>query len=477
MQAKSESGRTGESPAHGTPVRLRWTPRLPFSAIRRILGKTDDPFTEMDTKAELLDELDNTNRRTLELFDSLDEKQLEVPYEPGVNPPVWELGHAAFFYEYFVLRALDDTRPRMPGYDEIWDSFEIRHRDRWEKGVVPDKQTTLDYYHGIIDSVRNRIADKPLEPDEHYLYKYAVFHQNMHLESLIWCRQTLGYPAPPSAESFTSDTDDSQATSEKAGDARVAEGIHRIGIPADSENFATSHFAFDNEKPGCEARLEAFSISKTLVSNREFLEFVEGGGYEKPGAWSFGGRRWLETNERLHPCYWRKTADGSWQERFFDDWRDLNLAAPVMHVSFWEAEAFCRWAGRRLPTEFEWEAAARSEEGHLYPWGDSLDPSRTDMDGVALGRRSVHALPRGAARNGCLQMLGTAWEWTSSQFLPFDGFKVDMYPYMSTLQFGDHKTTRGGSCATSSCLIRNTYRQAYFPDRQDVFTGFRTCAL
>ena len=150
----------------------------------------------MNTRAELLAELDNTDRRTRALLEGLSEEQLTVPYLPGINPPIWELGHAAFFYETFILRALDGSAAAMPGYDEIWDSFEVRHADRWASGVVPEKPRTLDYYARMIDAVRERLETQALRPGDHYLYKYAIFHQNMHIESLIWRRQALAY-APP----------------------------------------------------------------------------------------------------------------------------------------------------------------------------------------------------------------------------------------------------------------------------------------
>jgi iron(II)-dependent oxidoreductase len=205
---------------------------------------------------------------------------------------------------------------------------------------------------------------------------------------------------------------------------------------------------------------------------------VEAGGYEVEKLWSYGGNNWRVRRKAEQPVYWHQDGSGKWLVRQFDTWVTLPLDAPAMHVSFWEADAFARWAGRRLPTEFEWEAAARGQEGRMVPCGKALvDPAHVDMDGTQMGRASVAAFSDGATPEGCVQMLGTAWEWTSSQFLPYDGFKVDMYPYMSTLQFGDHKVTRGGSCATSSCLIRSTYRQAYHPDRRDVFTAVRTCAL
>ena len=298
----------------------------------------------------------------------------------------------------------------------------------------------------------------------------------MHIESLIWARQTLAYPKPSFSGRETAGGTDCASP----GDVAIDAGEYSIGMPADAADFATSGFSFDNERPGFRVALDAFKIARTLVSNREFLEFVEAGGYQDESLWSFGGRCWLAEGDggsRARPAYWRKGEGGAWQRRDFDQWIDLPMESPVMHVSFWEAEAFCRWAGRRLPSEHEWEAAARGIGAQHFPWGASMEPERVDMDARYLGLAPAGALEGGASPAGCLQMLGTAWEWTSSQFLPYDGFKIDMYRYMSVLQFGDHKVTKGGSCATCSGLIRNTYRQAYFPGRTDVFTGFRTCAV
>ena len=157
----------------------------------------------MDTAPDLLRELNETDRRFRELLSDLDEQQLNVPYERGINPPIWELGHAAFFYEFFLLRELGDATPRMPGYDEIWDSFQIAHTQRWQSGVVPDRQATLDYYERVVDEVRARLDAGPDER-ERYLCKYGIGHQNMHVESMVWCRQTVGYPAPPSATRLAS---------------------------------------------------------------------------------------------------------------------------------------------------------------------------------------------------------------------------------------------------------------------------------
>jgi len=450
------------------------------------------PNDQLNTdKAALLAELDHTRQRTLALIESLTDEQLEVPWHPGVNPPLWEMGHATFFYEVFVLNLLDGTPSYDPAMDDLWDSFHIDHRDRWCRDLFPGRQPTLQYFATIYDRIADRIRNQPLTEQALYLYRYAIFHQNMHIESLIWCRQTVGYPAPPGAA-----TGRGAAGEPVSGDVRIPAGRWRIGMPADSPAFARDDFAFDNEKPQFEVELASFAISRTLVSNREFVAFVEDGGYRCPEWWSFGGRKWLcsETDVALvygssepllrvprHPLYWR-WHDGQWQERWFDQWLPLNLDAPVTHVSYWEAEAWCNWAGRRLPTEQEWEVAALANraggEFRRLPWGNEPPHAgQADMDGRHLGRLPVWDFPAGDSPFGCRQMIGTVWEWTSSQFFPYDGFKVDMYPFMSTLQFGDHKVTRGGSCATSASLIRGTYRQAYLPQRNDVYTGFRSCPL
>ena len=427
----------------------------------------------MITRESLLADIDRTDRQMMTLIEELSDEQLAVPYEPGINPPVWEAGHTAFFFEYFLLRRLYGVAPVMPGYDAVWDSFDIPHRERWESGVVPDKTTTLAYYRRIIAETRDRLAaGNALSDEELYLGQYVVAHQCMHLESLIWCRQTLGYSAPPWSELL--DAPDAGSATTPLADAAIAGGTYFIGMPKQEEGGKSAHFSFDNERPGFELEIAPFHLSLTLVSQGEFLQFVEDGAYNNPALWSPGGKYWLRKVARAHPAYWEKR-DGEWTVRRFDRIAPLSPTAPVVHVSFWEAEAYCRWAGRRLPSEFEWEAAARTGEARKFPWGDSLESHAADLDARHLATAPVTAFTEGATRDGCLQMLGTAWEWTTNQYLPFDGFCVDMYAYMSTLQFGTHKTTRGGSGATSGSLIRNTYRQAYHPDRFDAFTGFRTC--
>ncbi len=421
----------------------------------------------------LLEVFDDTDAKTFALLDDLTDEQLAVPYERGINPPVWELGHSAFFYEYFLLRPQLGIEPVMPGFDPVWDSFDIPHRERWADGVVPDKSETISYYRRVFERARDLVSPANNPDDEtRYLGQYCVAHQCMHLESLVWSRQTLGLPAPTYSRPHEPDPD----SATKRDDVTIPGDRYFIGVPPHEEGRKAENFSFDNERPGFSGSIAEFRISPTLVTQGEFLGFVEDGGYRNRDNWSFGGRYWRRHCGREQPAYWENRG-GEWFVRRFDRTEPLSHAAPMIHVSFWEAEAFCKWAGRRLPTEFEWEAAARGSESRKYPWGeDEPTAEHADLDCSRIGTSSTIDYSQAASPFGCIQMIGTAWEWTTSQYLPFDGFCVDMYPYMSTLQFGDHKTTKGGSFATASSLIRSSYRQAYHPDRHDVFVGFRTCS-
>ncbi|MGO1499736.1 MAG: DinB family protein, partial [Marinobacter sp.] len=291
---------------------------------------------EQMQKAGLLAELALTRKRTRQLITSLDEQQLDVPYHPGVNPPLWEMGHAAFFYEVFVFNLLDGDASFDPSMDDLWDSFHIDHQDRWRRDLFPGLEKTLAYFDHVYDKMADRIECKPLTDRELYLCRYAIYHQNMHIESLVWCRQTVGF-APPLGASF-----ERPAPGELQGclledDAMVPAGDWLIGMPGDSDLYAAEDFAFDAEKPRHAVSLPAFAISRCLVSNREFTRFIEDGGYQKPELWSFGGQKWLRTDIDMalvhgeakpllltpqHPLYWRRQKD-LWQEKLFDQWQPL----------------------------------------------------------------------------------------------------------------------------------------------------------
>ena len=423
----------------------------------------------------LVAQIKDARERTLSLIEGLDDGQMMGPRLEIVNPLRWEIGHTAYFFEYWVLRQHLGEPPVFPEVDALYDSITIAHDDRWDL-PLPDLQTTLGY----IDGVEERVAQALRQGDDarrDYLAQYAVFHHDMHNEAYTYTRQTLSYPPPdiPGARR------EQAVAGNAAGDVAIPGGTFRLGAGSDDG------FVFDNEKWAHPVDVDAFSIARTAVSYGDFLQFVEAGGYLDPTFWDKAGWQWRQASGLEQPCYWRQTADG-WEERWFDQWRPLPLHAAVIHVCWHEAQAFCRWAGRRLPTEAEWEVAAAGEPAadgrslaatkRRFPWGDDAPtPEQANLDGFALGTVDVTALPAGDSAFGCRQMIGNVWEWTQDTFGPFPGFVPDMYQDYSQPLFGITKVLRGGAWTTRGRMIRNTWRTYYGPERNDVFAGFRTCAL
>jgi iron(II)-dependent oxidoreductase len=412
----------------------------------------------------------DARERTLRLASALSEAQLLGPQLPIVNPPLWELGHVAWFQERWVIRRPNDGAPMRSGEDALYDSTAIPHDTRWSL-PLPPLQKTLRYLREVEERVVARIARGEADP---YFVRLTVFHEDMHWEAMAFTRQTLGH-APP----WPIGVAPGDGAGGLEGDVEVPGGTFLLGAPEGTE------FVFDNEKWAHPVELGAFRIGRTPVTQARFAAFVEDGGYRRRELWSEDGWRWREAVTARHPVYWDDTG-GSWRRREFDRWVALEPERPMVHVSWFEAEAWCRWAGRRLPTEVEWEAAAAGERGpdgrlaprkRRFPWGDAeATPERAHLDARALHARDVGGLPAGDSAFGCRQMIGNVWEWTASDFLPYPGFVADPYREYSQPWFGTHKVLRGGSFATPGRLIRNTWRNFYTPDRRDPWAGFRTCA-
>ncbi len=428
------------------------------------------------SQSALIAQMNDSRQRTLALIQDLDHSQLLGPRLPTVNPLRWEIGHAAYFHEYWVLRQHLGEPATRPDVDRLYDSINIAHDTRWDL-PLPSLEDTLAYMEHVLQRVRDHLANDGPDPQRDYLVRYAVFHEDMHTEAFTYTRQTLSYPTP----AIGAPVDRRWQAGSLEGDAEIPGGEFVLGAsPEDG-------FIFDNEKWGHPMQVRPFQIARAAVSNAEFAAFVEDGGYLRPELWDDAGWQWRAGAGLEHPVYWRKSVEG-WEWRHFDRWEPLPAHAAVVHVSWHEAKAWCRWAGRRLPTELEWEVAAAGKpdaDGQTlapvkrpYPWGDDLpDPSRANLDGGALGTIDVAALPAGDSAFGCRQMLGNVWEWTDTVFEPYPGFTPDMYRDYSMPLFGHTRVLRGGGWATRSRLIRNTWRNYYGPERNDVFAGFRTCAL
>jgi iron(II)-dependent oxidoreductase len=238
--------------------------------------------------------------------------------------------------------------------------------------------------------------------------------------------------------------------------------------------------AYDNERPRHVVALSPFWIDRTPVTNEAYFAFIEDGGYSRRELWSEAGSAWLDECKPEAPKYWTR-AHGSWLRRSMDRIAAPELAAPVIHVCYHEAEAFARWAGKRLPTEAEWEVAASWDPSggasFDYPWGDRApNASNANLDQLMFDVAPVDAYAANVSPLGCYGMLGDVWEWTSTDLGGYPGFAAFPYAEYSQVFFGtEHKVLRGGSWATRSGAIRNTFRNWDYPIRRQIFSGFR-CA-
>jgi iron(II)-dependent oxidoreductase len=495
----------------------------------------------------------DVRERTDRALAGLDPAMLRAVPEPSLNPLDWALGHVAHFYEFMILRLLaPDSPPVLPGHDvhALFDSFRAAHDDRWRPETVVGSDPTLDEIRGYLRDVTRKLldalgpdddpsasADAPLDPVSSYLHVYGILHEHWHIEDFIQTRQTLGYPAPPrlpprgapyavdawggSAAApdakFSSKSLKSDATSGGAlsGYVSIPGGKYLLGATREDP------WVFDAERWAHEVDVPAFRVAKAPTTNADFAAFVAAGGYDRRELWSHEGWRW-RTRERQEkrgeaPRHWVRRVRGggggssgaSSGESFgssasssgaFGDWLEVRFDgaptplrphAPVTHVTWYEAEAYCAWVGGRLPTEAEWEVAARTEpepasrgagdaktastSRRAYPWGDAPPtPNRANLDGFRGGTVDVGALPDGDSAWGCRGMLGNAWEWTTSAFLPYPGFAMD-FPYRenSAPWFGYRKVVKGGCWATSAPIARAGYRHSFWPDMNATFTGFR----
>jgi iron(II)-dependent oxidoreductase len=356
-------------------------------------------------------DLEASRANTLRVTQHFDGARLFGPKLAIVNPPLWEIGHVGWFQERWCLRQRDGSLGEsiLPNADRLYDSSAVGHDTRWDL-PLPSLAATKAYLAAVLDKVLARLEREPENERLTYFVRLATLHEDMHAEAFCYTHQTLGYPQPESGVEVVMDR---EKTHRPAHELAFAGGTLRMGV-----EHGTKEFFFDNEKWAHDVAVAPFRISARPVSNAEYREYVEATGRA--------------------PRYWRKR-DGEWQERRFDRWQPLEPEAPVRHVDWHEAQAYCRWKGRRLPSEAEWQMAATNRQRGIQ-WGE-------------------------------------VWEWTSGAFAPFPGFSADPYADYSQPWFHTHKALRGASFATPRRLVRPAFRNFYLPERGDVFTGFRTCRI
>ena len=389
---------------------------------------------------QLAESLQAARNYTLALFDGYAAQGLDVlnrvPHLPIVNPPLWELGHIAWFAEWFILREAMSTHPaaaQRPSLlskgDDWFDSKLVAHRTRWSLDL-PSPGALKTYCREVLDRVLDKLSREAATDEALYPYRLALAHEDMHGEALLYTMQTLGVAAPLQY----SRADLAPALAGPRFDVGYPGGTIVMGGSSESG------FSFDNERAPFACYVAPFRMDAALVTNAQYGEFVDDGGYQNAQFWSQAGSRWLMGQERSSPRYWhRDAAGGQWRTARYGRPSTLASGEPVRHVNLYEAQAYCAWAGRRLPTEAEWEYAATSSLAGMH-WG-------------------------------------ALWEWTASPFEPYPGFVADRYEEYSAPWFMSHQVLRGASKATPGRFASARFRNFYMPERDDIFVGFRTCQL
>jgi iron(II)-dependent oxidoreductase len=416
------------------------------------------------TKPEIVNSLTEARRRTLGLLDPIDEPVQRSQVSELMSPLCWDLAHIGHFEELWLVRELTGATPTVERYDDVYDAFKHPRRDRPSLPILdPAAARAFDA------EVRRRVLDilactaldhdDPLHADG-FVYGMVVQHEHQHDETLLATIQLMENYAHPDADGDGTGAPVA-ALPMAPDDILVPAGTFVMGTD-------TAPWAYDNERPAHAVTVDAFRIDANPVTNHAYLAFVEGGGYDDPAHWSDAGWKWRTEADLTAPQFWRRTGDGGWTRRRFGRDEPLPLAEPVQHVCWYEADAYARWSGARLPTEREWEYAAQ---------GTSAAGANLWREGAhRWGPAPVGSLAGNRSRWGVDGMLGDVWEWTASDFEPYPGFRAFPYREYSEVFFGpEYKVLRGGSWATHPDAVRTTFRNWDLPIRRQIFAGFR-CA-
>jgi iron(II)-dependent oxidoreductase len=424
--------------------------------------------------ARIADMLLDARERTLLLVAPLSDDDLRRQHDPLMSPIIWDLGHIAHFEELWLTRNLDGVIEfaEMPG---LYNPFEHPRRVRGAlalPGLAEIRDTMADIRRRVLEKLDTVDLDGP-NPLLHggYVYSMVAQHEYQHNETILQTlqlKQGTAYPAPR------------DLALPPARDAGRFKGMVRFPRGRVTIGTVDRLAAYDNERPRHEVELVPFWIDAAPVTNGDYIAFIDDGGYTRPELWSEAGWAWRQQDGAESPKYWWREG-AIWHRRVFDRLGPVDLHTPVCHVCYYEAEAFARWAGKRLPTELEWEAAASwdpsTRTASTYPWGNAAPtPNDANLDQLSFDVAPIGAYERNVSPIGCYGMIGDVWEWTSSDFAGYPGYETFPYPEYSEAFFGnEYKVLRGGSFATRPGAIRNTFRNWDYPIRRQIFSGFR-CA-
>ncbi|MEU1530133.1 ergothioneine biosynthesis protein EgtB [Streptomyces fagopyri] len=428
------------------------------------------PTDPESLRERALDALTTARDRTALLTSCVEEPELTAQHSPLMSPLVWDLAHIGNQEELWLLRAVAGRDAMRPEIDGLYDAFEHPRAERPSLPLLPPAEARR-----YAAEVRGRALDvlegtafrgTPLT-EAGFAFGMIAQHEQQHDETMLITHQlrrgpaALTAPDPDPAPPFTG-----------PAEVLVPGGPFTMGT-------STEPWALDNERPAHRREVPAFFIDTTPVTNSAHQAFIEDGGYATERWWSPEGWTHIRTHGIEAPLFWRREG-GQWLRRRFGVTEPVPPDEPVLHVCWYEADAYARWAGRRLPTEAEWEKAARhdpvSGRSTRYPWGDT-DPTPEQAN---LGQRHLRPAPAGSypageSPLGVRQLIGDVWEWTSSDLAPYPGFAAFPYKEYSEVFFGpEHKVLRGGSFAVDKVACRGTFRNWDYPIRRQIFSGFRT---
>lgn len=415
--------------------------------------------------------LTRSRARSAVLTESVDDTDLTAQHSPLMSPLVWDLAHIGNQEEFWLVRDVGGREPVRQDIDELYDAFKHSRSSRRSLPLLtPDE--ARDYVSTVRDKVWDILSSSPLDgrrlERDGFAFGMVAQHEQQHDETMLATHQlrtgpaVLHAPRPPGPSVAAE------------GEAVIEGGEFSMGTTLDP-------WALDNERPAHPAYVPTFAIDIAPVTNGQYQQFIDADGYDRPEFWSERG--WAHrTAEGLRaPQFWDRDVDGSWWRRAFGVTEPIRPNQPVVHVCFFEAEAYAKWAGKRLPTEAEWEKAARFDPStgtvRKYPWGDSEPTERhANLGQRHLEPADVGAYPAGASPQGVQQLIGDVWEWTSSDFGPYPGFEAFPYAeYSEVFLRGDYQVLRGGSFGTDEVACRGTFRNWDHPIRRQIFAGFR-CA-
>ncbi len=428
-------------------------------------------ISDQDQEKLLLEQFMETRNQTLELVKTLEKDDFVIQTAFYMSPPKWHIGHVSWIYEAILSKLDQNYEFYSKEYSEYLNSYYQQFgvpNDKGKRGVFsrPTVDQIFQYFNNINQRVEQFIKSKDLSDEDIRLITMGFHHEYQHQELLVYDLQHLladQYRPVRKSENPTPIEIEQKSIEIKGG-------LFTMG-------FNGTSYCYDIELPEHKVYLDDYKIDAFLVTNKQYLEFIDDGGYETYKYWLSDGWEKVKKNEWIAPMYWEKI-DGDWRVRDFLGLRKLNPEEPVCHVSYYEAEAYCKWAEKRLPKEAEWEKAAcwneNKQQKTIFPWGnDHPTEQRANLlESHLWGCTNVGSYPEGVSYYGCHQMVGDVWEWTSSEFTGYPGFKSGFDEY-NDKWFTNQKVLRGGSFGTPKKSIRGSYRNFFRLDERWLFSGFR----